>query len=335
MKQVVLHGASDWRLDDVTDPEPGPGDALVRVAACGICGTDLSYIRMGLTPGHPIPLGHEMAGVVECVGAGVDGVVPGDRVIICPTDLGTGSMGTGGPAGGLTPLLRVPEVATGRRLFPVPDGMPLTTAALSEPTAVGMKAVDQSEAAPGETVAVFGCGPIGLTAIAALADRGVTDVVGIDYSAARRDLAVGMGAAHVLDPAEVDVWAELTRLHGTAPFRFGATPATDVFIEASGADSVITDVLARGRVGGRLVVVALHYAPVPTSFVLVLMKEFTFRGSIEYPERFEDAIDLLVRRDLSGLITHTLPLDRFGDGLAILEQSRDCGKVMITMEGGP
>jgi threonine dehydrogenase-like Zn-dependent dehydrogenase len=333
MKQVVLHGVNDWRLDDVPDPEPGPGDALVRVAACGICGTDLSYIHLGLTFGHPIPLGHEIAGVVERVGADVDGFAPGDRVVVCPTDLGTGTMGTGGPDGGLTPLLRVPEVGTGRRLFRVPEGMPLTTAALAEPTAVGMKAVDQSEAVPGDTVAVFGCGPIGLTAIATLADRGVTDVVGIDYSATRRDLARATGAAHALDPAEVDVWAELARLHGTAPFMFGPTPATDVFIEASGADSVITDVLARGRVGGRLVIVALHYAPVPTSFVHVLMKDFTIRGSIEYPERFEDAIDLLTRRDLSGLVTHTLPLERFGAALDVLERSRDCGKVMITMEG--
>ena len=68
MKQIMLHGANDWRLDDIPDPEPGPRDALVRIAACGICGTDVSYVHMGLIPGHPIPLGHEMAGVVEWVG---------------------------------------------------------------------------------------------------------------------------------------------------------------------------------------------------------------------------------------------------------------------------
>ena len=128
-----------------------------------------------------------------------------------------------------------------------------------------------------------------------------------------------------------DVWAELARIHGTSPFLFGPTPATDVFIEASGADSVIGDVLQHGRVDGRLVIVALHYRPVPTSFVNLLMKQFTIRGSMEYPERFEDAIELLGRRDLSGLITHTLPLEAFGEGLAVLEGSKDCGKVMITM----
>ena len=92
---------------------------------------------------------------------------------------------------------------------------------------------------------------------------------------------------------------------------FGPTPATDAFIEASGADQVIGDILEHGRAGGRMSVVALHYRPVPTNYVQVLMKQFTIRGSFEYPPRFEDAIELLDRRDLSGLITHTLPLEEF------------------------
>ena len=194
-----------------------------------------------------------------------------------------------------------------------------------------MQAVNQSEAKAGERVAVFGCGPIGLMAIATLIDRGVEEVVAIDFSPERLNLAKSLGASDVLDPSEVDVWEELKRVHGTAPFMFGPTSATDVFIEASGADSVIGDVLSNGRVGGRLVVVALHYRPVPTSFLNLLMKQFTIRGSMEYPERFEDAIELLARKDLSALITHKLSLEEFGEGLAILEGSKDCGKVMITM----
>jgi 2-desacetyl-2-hydroxyethyl bacteriochlorophyllide A dehydrogenase len=331
MKQIMLHGANDWRLDDVPDAEPGPRDALVRIAACGICGTDTSYIHMGMTPGHPIPLGHEMAGTVEWLGAEVDGVAVGDRVVVRPSDAGHGPMGTGGPQGGLTPLLHVPEAADGTRLYEVPDGVDLTTAALAEPAAVGMQSVNQSEAKAGDKVAVFGCGPIGLFALATLADRGVTDTVAIDLSPVRLELATTVGAAHTLNPGTDDVWAELKRIHGTAPFMFGPTAATDIFIEASGADSVIGDVLQNGRVDGTLVIVALHYRPVPTNYVNVLMKQFTVRGSMEYPERFEDAIELLQRRDLSHLITHTLPLERFGDGLSVLEGSKDCGKVMITI----
>jgi threonine dehydrogenase-like Zn-dependent dehydrogenase len=331
MKQIVLHGADDWRLDDVPDPTPGPRDALVRIAACGICGTDVSYVHMGMTPGHPIPLGHEMAGVVDWVGEEVTGVAVGDRVVVCPSDAGHGPMGTGGPQGGLTPLLHVPEAANGRRLFAVPADMPLTTAALAEPLAVGMQSVNQSGAKPGDKVVVFGCGPIGLFALATLADRGVTDTVAVDLSPTRLELARTVGAAHVVDPTEVDLWEELKRLHGTAPFMFGPTPATDIFIEASGADAVIGDVLRNGRVDGTLVVVALHYRPVPTNYVDLLMKQFTVRGSMEYPERFEDAIELLRRRDLSHLVTHTLGLEEFGKGLAVLEGSKDCGKVMITI----
>jgi len=331
MKQIMLHGKNDWRLDDIVEPTPGPRDALVRIAACGICGTDVSYVHMGMTPGHPIPLGHEMSGVVDWVGDEVSNLSIGDRVAICPSDGGGGAMGTGGGQGGLTPLLHVPDAASGRRLFKLPDDMPLTTAALAEPLAVGMQAVNQSEAKPGERVAVFGCGPIGLMAIATLIDRGVEDVVAIDFSRERLDLAMSLGASNALDPSEVDVWEELKRVHGTAPFMFGPTSATDVYIEASGADSVIGDVLSNGRVGGRLVVVALHYRPVPTSFLNLLMKQFTIRGSMEYPERFEDAIEMLSRKDLSALITHKLSLEEFGKGLAILEGSKDCGKVMITM----
>ena len=333
MKQIMLHGPDDWRLDDVPDPDPGPRDALVRIGACGICGTDVSYVRTGGFGAGPIPLGHEMAGEVAWVGSDVSGIGVGDRVIVCPSDVGGGPMGTGGPQGGLTPLLHVPDTAGGRRLYRVPDGMPVTTAALAEPLAVGMQAVNQSGAEPGDKVAVFGCGPIGLMSLATLSDRGIDDVVAIDLSRPRLELAEQVGADHLLDPTRVDVWEEFKRIHGTAPFMFGPTAATDVFIEASGADTVLGDVLRHGRVGGRLVVVALHYQPVPTNYVDVLMKQFTIRGSMEYPERFEDAVDLLSRRDLSHLITHTMPLERFGDGLALLRGSRECGKVMITVEG--
>jgi 2-desacetyl-2-hydroxyethyl bacteriochlorophyllide A dehydrogenase len=331
MKQIRVHGPNDWRLDDIPDPNPGPRDALVRIVACGICGSDVSYVHMGGLTGKPMPLGHEMAGVVEWLGADVTGVTVGDRVIVCPSDAGDGPMGSGGDAGGLTPLLWVRNAAGVRRLFPVPNGMPLTTAALAEPLAVGMHAVNQAEVKAGEKVAVFGCGPIGLMAIATLADRGIDEVVALDFSKSRRDLAQKAGAPYVLDPSEVDVWSELKTIHGTAPFMFGPTAATDAFIEASGADSVIGDVLQNGRVGGRLVVVALHYRPVATSYLNLLMKQFTIRGAMEYPARFEDAIELLTRRDLSGLITHTMPLEDFGEGLSVLEGSKDCGKVMITI----
>jgi len=333
MKQIRVHGPNDVRLDDVSPPRPGPRDVLVRIAACGICGTDVSFVHMGGMTGRPMALGHEMAGVVEWVGDEVTGVSVGDRVIVHPGDDRLGRLGSGAPQGGLTPILLVREAANGRRLFPVPDGMPLSVAALAEPLAVGMQAVNQVDVTRGERVAVFGCGPIGLMSIATLVDRGIDDVVAIDPSRTRRQLAASVGAGHVLDPSAVDVWGELARIHGTAPFMFGPTPATDAFVEASGSDRVLGEILQHGRFGGRMSVVALHYQPVPTNYLQLLMKQFTIRGSFEYPPRFEDAIELLARRDLSELITHTLPLEEFHRALAILEGSDNCGKVMITMGG--
>jgi (R,R)-butanediol dehydrogenase / meso-butanediol dehydrogenase / diacetyl reductase len=332
MKQVRVHGQKDWRLDDIPSPSPADCDALVRIAACGICGSDVSYIHMGGLTKEPMALGHEMAGVVEWIGCEVTDVVVGDRVIVCPSDVGDGSIGNGGEVGGLTPLLLVRDVTKARRLFSVPDGMPLTTAALAEPLAVGMQSVNQAEVHAGDKIAVFGCGPIGLMAIATLADRGIDDVVAIDFSDVRLDLAKKTGARHTLNPSDGDVWKSLKELHGTASFAFGPTASTNVFIEASGSDEVISQILTNGPVGGRLVVVALHYRPVRTNYVELVMKQFTIRGSIEYPERFEDAIDLLGRRDLSGLITHSFRLEEFGEALAALEGSSECGKVMITIE---
>jgi threonine dehydrogenase-like Zn-dependent dehydrogenase len=82
-------------------------------------------------------------------------------------------------------------------------------------------------------------------------------------------------------------------------------------------------------------VVALHYQPVPTSYLLLLMKQFTIRGSMEYPARFEASIELLARHDLSAMITHRVPLDRFGEALDVLGGTKDCGKVMVIPADAP
>jgi (R,R)-butanediol dehydrogenase / meso-butanediol dehydrogenase / diacetyl reductase len=332
MRQVRVHGPNDVRIDDVEPPVPGPSDAVVRVAACGICGTDRSYITHGGVAGpgpEPLALGHEMAGVVDWVGADVDGIAAGDRVVVHPGDDELGRIGNGAPEGGLTSSLLVREARRGTRLLPVPDQLTLDVAALTEPLDVGMHAVEQSDARPGESVAVFGCGPIGLAAIASLRDRGVERVVGIDLSEQRRALAVALGAEAALDPAVDDVWRELARRHGTARSMFGVSPATDVYLEASGAPRVVADFVDRSRRDARLTVVALHYEAVPTNLMLVMAKQLTIRGSIEYPVRFEAGLELLRRRDLSAMITHRVPLDRFGDALETLADNRDCGKVMV------
>jgi threonine dehydrogenase-like Zn-dependent dehydrogenase len=334
MLQVKVHGPGDVRVDNVPEPDPGPRDAIVRVASCGICGTDLSYIALGGLAGpgpEPLCLGHEIAGTVAFVGSDVTSVRAGDRVVVHPGNDELGRIGSGAPQGGLTPLLLVPE-ADRRGLYPVPAQIPLEVAAFAEPLAVGMHAVDQVEARIGEGTCVVGCGPIGLAAIATLVDRGHDDVVAVDLSATRRELALGLGAHTAVDPSTANLWSALADVHGNAPFMFGPTPATRAFIEASGADRVLGDMINHARAGAAIVVVALHYQPVPTNYLTLLMKELTIRGSMEYPPRFQDAIDLLARRDLSALLTHRFALERFDDALATLSGSKDCGKVLVSVD---
>ncbi|MEZ5144587.1 MAG: alcohol dehydrogenase catalytic domain-containing protein [Acidimicrobiales bacterium] len=257
MLQVRVHGPGDVRVDDVPEPDPGPRDAVVRIAACGICGSDLTYITMGGLAGptgEPMCLGHEMAGTVDWVGDEVTGVRVGDRVVVQPGDDDLGRIGNGAPQGGLTPRLLVTEADRGR-LHPVPDHLPLDVAAFAEPLAVGMHAAEQADVRPGDGICVFGCGPVGLAAVAALVDDGHDTIVAVDLSATRRRLAMQIGAQAALDPTETDVWAALADLHGTTPFLFGPTPATAAFIEASGSARVITDVIDHARrwpaLGGR------------------------------------------------------------------------------------
>lgn len=334
IKQVRVHGPGAIGLDLVELPECGPRDAVVELRACGICGSDLGYIKLGGLggpAGEPMPLGHEMSGVVAAVGAEVTGLRPGQRVVVHPGRDDIGRIGNGSPEGGLAEAVLVREAAAGDRLFPVADDMPFEIAALAEPLAVGMHAVDQAGLTPEDPVAVFGCGPIGLAAIATLADRGHRSIVGVELSATRRGLAESLGATATIDPANEDVWERLRQLHGSKPGMTGPAAATAGFIEATGAGAVLSELVDNAGRGATISVVAVHYAPVAVNFLRVLTGELTIRGSIEYPPRFRDAIDLLERRDLSALVTHRYPLERVEEAMETLRRDKECGKILIEM----
>ena len=333
MQQLRVHGPDDIRLDEVVEPKPGPRDAVLRVAACGICGSDLRYVRLGGLAGpmpEPMPLGHELSGVVDAVGTDVGNLAPGDRVVLNPTAAGN-MIGNGGSEGGFTPLLLVRDAAAGASLFAIPDGLGDDVAALTEPLGVGMNAVNQSEAAVGDKVVVFGAGPIGLAAIATLADRGVDDVIAVDLSPRRLEIASVLGARDTIDATEGDPWERIRALHGEEPLMGAPMAGSDVYIEASGAAPVIPQVLQHAKARARLSVVALHGDAIPVNFLLVMMKQLTIRGAMEYPDDYNDAIDLLTRRDLSPMISHRFPLGRFEEALAVAQDSRAGGKVMIEM----
>lgn len=334
MKQVRIHGAGDVRVDEVPEPVAGPRDAVVDVAACGVCGTDLSFVRYGAlagTPGVPMPIGHEIAGTVREVGAEVTAFAVGDPVVVLPGNDALGRIGCGTDEGGMAPRLLVREAGT--RLFRAPRGVDLRTAALVEPVAVGMNAANQADVPPGGTVAVFGCGPVGLAAIATLADRGHPDVVGVDPGARRRELALELGATHVVDPGAEDVWARLRALHGSTSTMFGPAPATASYVEATGVAAVVKDLVDHAGPRSTIAVVAVHTEDLPVSGLALMVKELTLRGAMEYPARFEDAVELLERRDLSAMVTHTFDVSEVADAIALLQTSQECGKVLIT--GGP
>jgi threonine dehydrogenase-like Zn-dependent dehydrogenase len=330
VKQVRLHGPEDVRLDDVPEPEPGPGDVVVRVAACGICGSDVGYVKLGGVAGptrRPLPLGHELAGVVEAVGAEVSGVRPGARVVVHPGAAGN-RIGNGGPEGGFAARLLVRNAAAGANLFEIPAGLSFERAALAEPLGVGMNAALRSEARSGEKAVVFGAGPIGLAAVATLADLGA-DVIAVDLSERRLALAGTLGAHATLNPARDDVWKQIRSRHGESPVLGAPMAGTDAYVEASGAAPVIGEILQHAKGEARLSVVALHRAPVPVSFLLVMMKQLTLRGAMEYPADFGATLALLARRDLTPMITHRFPLARFAEALAIARDPGASGKVMI------
>jgi threonine dehydrogenase-like Zn-dependent dehydrogenase len=241
-------------------------------------------------------------------------------------------IGNGGTEGGFARRLLVRDAAAGGKLFPVPANLPMDVAALAEPLGVGMNAVNRTEARPGEKVAVFGAGPIGLAAVATLRDRGVEDVVAIDLSPRRLEIARALGARATIDASQENTWERLRVLHGESPVLGAPMAGTDAYVEASGASPVISQILQHARGEARLAVVALHDREIPVSFLLVMMKQLTIRGAMEYPEDYGDSLALLGRWDLSPMISHRFPLERFQDALAVARDPQAAGKVLIEID---
>ncbi len=332
MQQLRIHAPNDVRLDDVDSPEPGPRDVVLRVQACGICGSDLGYIALGGVAGprpDPTPIGHEFSAVVEEVGSEVKRYRVGARVVVNPLAAGN-NIGNGGAAGAFAPRLLVREVEGGEVLFPLPDDLPFDQAALAEPLGVGMHAVERARATPGEKVAIFGAGPIGLMALASLRWRGFDDVAIVDLSRRRLDIATELGASRALNAGDEDVWGALRELHGEEKW-MGIVPTTgtDVYIEASGAPSVLGEIIPQAREGARISLVALHRKPEPVDLLSVMAKEIAIIGSMAYPDDYAEMVRMLSEVDLSPAITHRFPLGKFEEAIATARNAEVAGKVLI------
>lgn len=334
MRLVRIHGIDDVRIDTVPPPSPGPRDIVVRIGACGICGSDLTYARTGRLrhDGVPFPLGHEAAGVVETVGAEVVGIRPGLRVLVDPTAPDGNVIGNGGTEGAFTDLLLLRDATLGRHVLPVPDGMTLAVAALAEPLAVGLHGVNRAGATAASQVAVFGAGPIGLGALIWLRRRGVEATVVIDISDERLGHARRLGARTTINPQREDLRARLLELHGAGtPVLGETTVGTDIFLDMAGGRSVIADIIAMAQYHARLVISAVYTKPVEFDLLRALMKELSITTAGGYPTELPEALAELATMDpveLSPYVSHSFGFDRFADAFATA-RSAASAKVMV------
>ncbi|MFC1925896.1 zinc-binding dehydrogenase [Chloroflexota bacterium] len=335
MRRVLtVHGPGDVRLDSVALPDVGTKDVLVDIRACGICGSDLNYIRLGLLNmayGGPKPLGHEAAGVVIEVGSEVEGIELGMGVIINPVTT-YGIIGNGSDEGAFTDRLLVREAQRDVQLYPMPEGMDFEIAALAEPLAVSLHGVNRGQVKPGDRAVVFGVGPIGLGIVLWLKRRGVTDIVSIARSASRLERARALGATTTISAEQEDVRERLAELHGQVRTQFGEAVGTDVYFDAAGAANIVPDVIGMAKPDSRLVISAMYINPVEIHLGRFLTREMHITSAAGYPIEFPEVVAMLAEKgeEARKMISHRMPFDDIMTGLDAAGSST-CGKVMISL----
>jgi L-iditol 2-dehydrogenase len=334
MKVATVTGPGTAEVCDAPQPEAGLKDVLVRMRACGICGSDAFYIAIGGVPPRQgdMPLGHEPAGEVAVVGSEVTGIAVGDHVVINPMAAPSGIIGNGGASGALADYLLVENAVRGTSLEVVPDHIPWEVAALNEPMAVARHGANRCKAKPGDKVVVFGAGPVGLGAVLAFKALGASHVVVADLIPARLDKAMQIGADAVINSADEDVVARLIELHGDGDAMFPGKAGTDVYLDAAGAKPVVEVALAAAKKGATLGIVGVHKEPVPIEFTNVMSNELTIVGSMGYPDEiFEVTRDLIANWQKYALIvSHTVPFADVGQALELARTPGAADKVVVT-----
>lgn len=292
----LVTGHRRFELVEFPDPEPGPSVGVVAISRCGICGTDLHGF-LGSDPYNPAICGHEWVGTVTAVGAGVGNVTEGDRVVLaappscgaCPECLAgrpaycpvafLGMVGRDRLApkhGGFARSIAVDAARLVKVHAPITDDQ----AAVVEPAVVALHAVDRMLPRDGETVVVQGCGPIGLLTLQCAIARGASHVVAVEPAANRRALALQLGAAEALEPAE-------------AKERFGRQGA-DLVYECAGVPATIQQAVDFARRGGRVDLVGLASGAATISPATWLVKEITVTAAIGHlHHEVAEVIDLI------------------------------------------
>ncbi|HEY7051081.1 MAG TPA: zinc-binding dehydrogenase [Mycobacterium sp.] len=337
MRAAVLRDGRMVYRDDIADPVPGPGQVLVGVKACGICGSDLHFAKhsaeaLSLTAelegmpisGHSVDLsadifmGHEFSAEVLEAGPDAEAPPPGTLITSIPVLLS---------AKGVHPIVYSNTVmgAYAERmllsaplLLKIPNGLDARHAALTEPMAVGLHAVNKSNIERNETALVLGCGPIGIAIIAALRNRGVETIVAADFSPKRRELAERTGAQRTVDPA--------------AESPFDATKPAVVF-EAVGVPGILDDALRRTPAGSRIVVAGVCMESDTVHPFFGIAKEVNIQFVVGYdPTEFAESLRAIAEGeiDVSPLITGEVGLDGVGAAFDALADPGEHCKIVVT-----
>ncbi len=318
MRAGVLHDVGDLRIDEVAVPEPGPGEVLIRVAVCGVCGSDATEFGRGLVLAQPpVVLGHEFAGTVAAVGAGVDlplgasvvcgaGVACGDckpcrlgRTNLCRSYTTIGFHHNGGLAGYVIAPAGIVYDASG-------SGLSLDTLGLAQPMAIAVHAVRRSGLTAGQDAVIVGVGGIGAFITIAAVATGARVLV-VDLNAERLELARRLGAADTLRPGEMSLAEKL------AASGFDV----DVFFEVSGSAPGLASVLEAAQPGATIVPVGIQRGEPALPLGSWTLREYLIVGTVAhvYATDVVDAVALLQSRpDWSDIAPDVLPLDDLVDG---------------------
>lgn len=339
MRAVICHGPGDARVEDISVPAIAEGELLLRVAGCGLCGSDL--LKLSPTARPPIALGHELTGTVAETrtarfAAGqrlvVAHHVPCGTCVFCqrgsPTMCAAFKASNLDPCG-LAEYVRVSAAHVEHVALPLPEYLDDETGSFTEPLACVLRALDRAALAAVEEAVIFGLGAMGLLLLQALRVRcpGVR-VVGVDPLPARRALALALGAAAASDPAGDP--ADLTaRLRETTAGR-----GPDLAIVTAGPPAVLAAAQAAVRDGGELLVFAAKPGdPIPFDLWDAYHRELRFTTSYSAtPADLRAALALLAdgRVHVDTLISHRLPLAAFHEGVALARAHRAI-KVYFTM----
>jgi len=341
--KAAIMRAKEIVVDEVPDLTPGPGEVLVETIACGICGSDLHALTRpesmlesaganGMLPPfdaeQDVVMGHEFSARVLELGPGATGVEPGDAVVSMPM-----AMTAGGPQligysntypGGYAEQM----LLTAAMCIKVPESLDPRHAALTEPMAVGLHAVNKVSITANDTAVVLGCGPIGLAVIGSLKIAGVKHIVGSDFSPTRRKLAEGMGATCVVDPKQEPPMEALARTGG------GANP---VVFEAVGAPGVLDEAMRAAPRLGRIVVVGVCMDKDTIWPMLGITKELNIHFALGYdPLEFRKTLDGIASGeiDVAPLITGEVPIDGVAEAFKELGNPDAHAKILVTPQLG-